>query len=203
LHGNVPLPPYIDNPDPNSYEAQYQTVYANKYGSVAAPTAGLHFTPELINSLKNYGVEFLTVTLDVGIGTFMPVRVDNIQDHVMHAEYFEVSEDVALKLNQYKSENRFLISVGSTSFRVLHSCYDFENGFFTPKVGTTDIFIYPGYSSFVVDAIITNFHLPKSTLFMMLSAIVGLDEAKRIYLHAIQNKYRFYSFGDPSLIKIN
>jgi S-adenosylmethionine:tRNA ribosyltransferase-isomerase len=202
-YGLVPLPPYMNIEDPNSYEAQYQTVYAERYGSVAAPTAGLHFTPELIAKLKAEGVEFVNVTLDVGIGTFMPVRVDKISDHKMHSENFSISKETAYKLNKFKDESRLIISVGTTSFRVLHSMYDHENNSFKSGNGSTDIFIYPGYKDFVVDAILTNFHLPESTLFMLISALVGIDEAKRMYNHAVTKRYRFYSFGDSSLIYLN
>jgi S-adenosylmethionine:tRNA ribosyltransferase-isomerase len=199
-YGEIPLPPYIKTDSPSDFNEKYQTVYANQYGSIAAPTAGLHFTSELIEALKSDGFKFEYVTLDVGIGTFMPVKVDNILDHKMHSEMYTMTENTANNLNKYKKEGRFFVCVGTTTLRVLESSFSYEKKLFMPNSKTTDIFIYPGYKNFVVDALLTNFHLPKSTLFMLVSAIVGLDKAKDIYNHAIKNNYRFYSFGDSSLI---
>lgn len=200
--GEIPLPPYIKVDNPSDYDEKYQTVYANQYGSIAAPTAGLHFTPELIQKLISIGFKFEYVTLNVGIGTFMPVKVENILDHQMHSEMFTMSEETAKRLNQYKQESRFFVAVGTTTMRVLQSSYDFDKNLFVAKSSNTDIFIYPGYNDFIVDALVTNFHLPKSTLFMLVSAIVGIDNAKDIYSHAILNGYKFYSFGDSSLLFI-
>jgi S-adenosylmethionine:tRNA ribosyltransferase-isomerase len=201
-HGSIPLPPYINQDDPSAYEVQYQTVYAKNFGSVAAPTAGLHFTPELIAKLEAKGCKFVYVTLNVGIGTFQPVRVEDISQHVMHSEFFEMSSENALVLNRLKQEEAFFIAVGTTTLRVLQSSFDFKKGFFLARSAKTNIFISPGYDSFVVDALITNFHLPKSTLFILVSAIIGLEQALESYNYAIDNDYRFYSFGDANFIYI-
>lgn len=201
--GSMPLPPYINNKSVDT--TRYQTVYAKEKGSVAAPTAGLHFTPELIAKIKAKGVSIEEVLLHVGRGTFLPVSTDNLSDHVMHKEWFEISQDTVKNLNLAKSENRRIIAVGTTSVRVLESSYD--NGFVS-KVGETDIFIYPGnYKWKAVDAIITNFHLPKSTLIMLIASFLenkGIkDPVKKIldlYELAKKNDYRFYSFGDAMFI---
>jgi S-adenosylmethionine:tRNA ribosyltransferase-isomerase len=199
-YGETPLPPYINAENPNSFHDSYQTVYAKNYGSVAAPTAGLHFTDSLMSKLKAKGCKFVYVTLNVGLGTFMPVRVDSIRDHKMHSECFNLSSESADLLNDYKEKNYEFVAVGTTSLRVLQSAYDYEKKLFICGESETDIFIYPGFNKFVIDALITNFHLPKSTLFMLVAAIVGIDKGKEIYNHAINKQYRFYSFGDASIL---
>lgn len=201
-YGAIPLPPYINQEDPSAYEVQYQTVYAKNFGSVAAPTAGLHFTPDLISKLEAKGCKFVYVTLNVGIGTFQPVRVDDISQHVMHSEFYEMTQENAEILNKARLNSDFIIAVGTTTMRVLQSSFDFDKGEFLARSAKTNIFISPGYDKFIVDALITNFHLPKSTLFILVSAIIGLDQALSVYDHAIQNNYRFYSFGDANLIYI-
>ena len=195
--GIMPLPPYIKNQykDKN----RYQTVYNKFTGSSAAPTAGLHFTKELLQKLKEKGVEIVEVLLHVGLGTFRPVNENNILNHKMHSEYIEVSDKSAEILNKAKSENRRIIAVGTTSVRVLESATD-NNGIIHACKKETDIFIYPGYKFKMVDALITNFHLPESTLIMLVSAFCGYDETMQIYNTAVKEKYRFFSFGDATLI---
>ncbi|MDY4559467.1 MAG: tRNA preQ1(34) S-adenosylmethionine ribosyltransferase-isomerase QueA [Eubacteriales bacterium] len=193
--GNMPLPPYIK--ETLKDKERYQTVYSKIDGSAAAPTAGLHFTPELMKMLEDKGVEFATVLLHIGLGTFRPVKCDNILEHKMHTEEYEIDSLNAEKINKAKREGRRIICVGTTSVRTLESVAD-ENGFVTPKKGATDIFIYPGYKFKAVDALITNFHLPESTLIMLVSAFCGREETMRVYKTAVENKYRFFSFGDSS-----
>ncbi len=190
---HTPFPPYIERDE--SLADRYQTVYAKDEGSKAAPTAGLHFTPELISKLEKQGIEKKEVTLHVGLGTFAPVKTEKIEDHIMHSEWYQISEAQARELNRSKS----ITAVGTTSVRVLESAEKRE-GKFVAGSGETDIFITPGYTFQSVDHLITNFHLPKSTLLMLISAFVGFDETKKIYQHAIQEKYRFYSFGDAMLL---
>ncbi len=190
---HTPFPPYIERDE--SLADRYQTVYAKDEGSKAAPTAGLHFTPDLLEKLQKQGIEKKEVTLHVGLGTFAPVKADKIKDHIMHSEWFQISDDQARVLNRSKS----ITAVGTTSVRVLESAQKRE-GKFVAGSGETDIFITPGYSFQSVDHLITNFHLPKSTLLMLISAFVGFDETKKIYQHAILEKYRFYSFGDAMLL---
>lgn len=194
--GTMPLPPYIKQKlkDQN----RYQTVYAKVEGSSAAPTAGLHFTPELLAKLKNMGVEIIEVLLHVGLGTFRPVKEDNILKHEMHSEFYEMSQENADKLNAAKREGRRIIAVGTTSVRVLESACD-ENGVFHPAKQETSIFIYPSYKFKAIDGLITNFHLPESTLIMLVSAFLGRDETMKIYKTAVENRYRFFSFGDACL----
>lgn len=197
--GTVPLPPYIKEKLKN--QDRYQTVYAQVDGSSAAPTAGLHFTQELLQKIREKGVEILAVTLNVGLGTFRPVKEENIQNHDMHSEYFEISQDVADKINQAKSQGRRIIAVGTTSVRVLESAVD-ENGKIEAQKRETQIFIYPPYKFKVVDGLITNFHLPESTLIMLVSAFVGdIDKTLNIYKIAVDEKYRFFSFGDAMFIE--
>ncbi len=196
--GTVPLPPYIKeklkNPD------RYQTIYAKFDGSSAAPTAGLHFTKELFEKIKSKGVEICEVLLHIGLGTFRPVKEENILNHKMHSEYIKVTEDVAGKINKAKEEGRRIVAVGTTSVRVLESAVD-ENGKLQPVSNETNIFIYPPYKFKIVDALITNFHLPESTLIMLVSAFVGnIDKTLEIYNHAVKEKYRFFSFGDAMFI---
>ena len=197
--GTVPLPPYIKEKLKNP--ERYQTVYAKISGSSAAPTAGLHFTKELLEKIKAKGVEVLEVLLHVGLGTFRPVKEDNIREHEMHSEYIELTKEVADKINLAKSEGRRVIAVGTTSVRVLESAVD-ENGKVIPVKKETQIFIYPPYKFKVVDALITNFHLPESTLIMLISAFVGdIDKTLNLYKHAVSEKYRFFSFGDAMFIE--
>ncbi|HEY8419204.1 MAG TPA: tRNA preQ1(34) S-adenosylmethionine ribosyltransferase-isomerase QueA [Clostridia bacterium] len=195
--GQMPLPPYIKQKLAD--KSRYNTVYAKIEGSAAAPTAGLHFTPELIQSLKDKGVIFAEVLLNVGLGTFLPVKADNIEEHHMHSEYYEVDQPTADIINRAKAEGRRVIAVGTTSVRVLESCSD-EKGFVKSGHGDTDIFIYPGYKFKAVDALITNFHLPESTLIMLVSALVGREKILDLYRQAIELKYRFFSFGDAMFI---
>ncbi len=194
--GEMPLPPYIHEKLKN--QDRYQTVYANNLGSSAAPTAGLHFTNELIDELKSIGVEFATVELKVGLGTFRPVKVDNVENHVMHTEWCEITQQNADIINKAKLEKRRIIAVGTTSVRTLESLSD-ENGLVQAKSMDTNIFIYPPYKFKCVDSLITNFHLPESTLLMLISAFCSKEEIFKVYSHAIENKYRFFSFGDACL----
>ena len=195
--GQVPLPPYIH--EKLKDKERYQTVYSKVEGSSAAPTAGLHFTPELLQEIKDKGVEIVEVLLHVGLGTFRPVKEDNILNHDMHSEYIEMTEENAYKLNKAKSDGRRVIAVGTTSVRVLESCAD-ERGVIIPQKRETNIFIYPSYKFKFVDALITNFHLPESTLIMLISAFAGYDETMQIYKRAVQEHYRFFSFGDAMFI---
>lgn len=194
--GQMPLPPYIARKRGIDAQdaADYQTVYANEKGAVAAPTAGLHFTPALLAALDAAGIQRETVTLHVGAGTFLPVKVDDTADHRMHAEWGRVPDDVAARLQAARAEGRRIIAVGTTSLRLL------EASNLQPFTGTTDIFITPGYAFRAVDGLMTNFHLPKSTLFMLVSALMGLDRMQAAYAHAIREGYRFYSYGDSSLL---
>ncbi len=191
--GNMPLPPYIK--EKLQDKERYQTVYSRIDGSAAAPTAGLHFTPELIDKLKAKGVEFATVLLHIGLGTFRPVKEENILDHKMHTEYYEIDEENADKINKAVKEGRRVICVGTTSVRTLETVAD-ENGYVRPCKGETDIFIYPGYRFKCVKGLITNFHLPESTLIMLVSAFAGREKTLEIYKTAVNEKYRFFSFGD-------
>ena len=200
-HGVMPLPPYIasqravDEHDKHDY----QTMYAREDGAVAAPTAGLHFTPWLMNSLKTKGVKFATVTLHVGAGTFLPVKVDDTEDHKMHSEWGEISPTTAAQLNEVRASGGRIVSVGTTSLRLLESAAD-DEGTIHPFEGDTDIFITPGYQFKAIDLLMTNFHLPKSTLFMLVSAFSGFEVMQKAYAHAVKTGYRFYSYGDSSLL---
>ncbi len=193
--GNVPLPPYITKKLED--KTQYNTVYAKFDGSAAAPTAGLHFTQELMSRLKEKGVEIVEVLLHVGLGTFRPVKCDDIAEHKMHSEHYEISQDSADTINKAVKEGRRIIAVGTTSVRTLESAAN-ADGTVRAEVGDTEIFIYPGYKFRVVQNLITNFHLPESTLLMLISALVGREEILRIYKNAVENKYRFFSFGDAT-----
>ncbi len=195
--GEMPLPPYIT--EKLKDRDRYQTVYANVSGSAAAPTAGLHFTPELLKEIEDMGVEVVDVLLHVGLGTFRPVKVDDVNNHHMHSEYFEVSKESADKINKAKAEGRRIIAVGTTSVRTLESATN-QNGEVIPQKADTDIFIYPGYKFKCVDALITNFHLPKSTLIMLVSALSSREKILEIYETAVKEQYRFFSFGDCMLI---
>lgn len=195
--GQMPLPPYITHQlkDKN----RYQTVYAKYDGSAAAPTAGLHFTKELLQQVKDKGVDIAEVTLHVGLGTFRPVKVDNVLDHHMHSEFYMVSQEAADKINNAKKNGGRIISVGTTSTRTLEAASD-ENGMLKEYSGWTDIFIYPGYSFKVIDCLITNFHLPQSTLVMLVSALAGREHVLNAYKEAVEERYRFFSFGDAMFI---
>ncbi len=199
--GLMPLPPYIaaKRAEDARDRTDYQTVYARLDGSVAAPTAGLHFTPDLLETLKAKGIGLHFVTLHVGAGTFLPVKTDDVTEHKMHAEFGEVSTHTAQALNAVRAAGRRIICVGTTSLRLLESATD-ETGKFLPFRGDTAIFIRPGYRFRAADALMTNFHLPKSTLFMLVSAFAGTETMKQAYAHAIETGYRFYSYGDSSLL---
>ena len=196
--GLMPLPPYITHTlqDKN----RYQTVYAKYDGSAAAPTAGLHFTPELLDEIRAMGVKIAEVTLHVGLGTFRAVKVENVQDHHMHSEFYEVTEEAARLINETKQAGGRVIAVGTTSCRTLESAAA-EDGSLSAKSGWTDIFIYPGYTFKVIDALITNFHLPESTLVMLVSALAGRDHIMNAYANAVRERYRFFSFGDAMFIQ--
>ena len=195
--GQMPLPPYIHQQVKDN--SRYQTVYAKIEGSAAAPTAGFHFTEDLFEKIKQKGIEVLDVTLHIGLGTFRPVKVDNILDHHMHSEAFEMTEEVANKLNKAKQEGRRIIAIGTTSTRTLEAIYQKYNKF-VPTRESTNIFIYPGYQFKAIDALITNFHLPKSTLIMLVSAFANKDLILKAYNEAVKEKYRFFSFGDAMFI---
>lgn len=199
--GNMPLPPYIASKrEIDERDAQdYQTIFANRQGAVAAPTASLHFTPDLLERIAQRGVTMETVTLHVGAGTFLPVKAKDTNDHVMHAEWGEIAPDVAQRLRDAKAGGRRIIGVGTTSLRLLESAVD-SDGLIQPFVGDTDIFITPGYNFRAINGLLTNFHLPKSTLFMLVSALMGLDTMQAAYAHAMAQDYRFYSYGDASLL---
>lgn len=196
--GNMPLPPYIK--EKLADKERYQTVYSKIEGSAAAPTAGLHFTSELMQKIKDMGVDFATVLLHIGLGTFRPVKEDNILEHEMHTEYYEIDEENAEKINSAVREGRRVICVGTTSVRTLETVAD-ENGYVRAQKGDTSIFIYPGYRFKCVKGLITNFHLPESTLIMLVSAFVGREKTLEIYNEAVKEKYRFFSFGDASFFE--
>lgn len=195
--GEVPLPPYIT--EKLEDKERYQTVYSQVDGSSAAPTAGLHFTPQLMQELRNNGIEIVEILLHVGLGTFRPVKVDNILEHQMHEEYYEICEESAEKINNAIKDGRRIIAVGTTSVRTLESAAD-ENGFVKSTSGYTDIFIYPSYKFKVVKGLITNFHLPESTLIMLVSAFASREKVLELYNEAIEKGYRFFSFGDAMII---
>ena len=195
--GEMPLPPYIH--EKLQDKERYQTVYAKQEGSAAAPTAGLHFTPELMDAIRAKGVDIVPVLLHVGLGTFRPVKVENVEDHEMHSEYYEVTEDAARRINAARDRGCRVIAVGTTSVRTLESAA--ENGRLMAKKGDTSIFIRPGYQYQMVDALITNFHLPGSTLVMLVSALYDREHILKAYKIAVEEKYRFFSFGDAMLIE--
>ncbi|MGR3197988.1 MAG: tRNA preQ1(34) S-adenosylmethionine ribosyltransferase-isomerase QueA, partial [Paracoccus sp. (in: a-proteobacteria)] len=199
--GAMPLPPYIASlraPDEQDRQ-DYQTVWAARQGAVAAPTASLHFDALLLDALRALGVEFVHVTLHVGAGTFLPVKVDDVTTHRMHAEWGEIGADAAAAINRAKAEGRRVMPVGTTALRLIESAAD-GPGRVAPFRGTTDIFIYPGYQFRVTDGLMTNFHLPKSTLLMLVSALMGQEKIRAIYGHAVSDGYRFFSYGDASLL---
>ena len=199
--GRMPLPPYIASrrPADEADRDDYQTMFAREEGAVAAPTAALHFTPGLIEALEQHGIGRETLTLHVGAGTFLPVKSERIEDHKMHAEWGRIDAETAERLNAVRASGRRLIAVGTTSLRLLESAAD-DSGAIHPFEGDTAIFITPGYRFKAIDGLVTNFHLPKSTLFMLVSALMGLDVMKAAYAHAVEQRYRFYSYGDASLL---
>ena len=196
--GTMPLPPYIH--EQLKDQDRYQTVYARNLGSAAAPTAGLHFTPELLEKIKSKGIEIIKITLHVGLGTFRPVVVDDVKNHKMHTESYEISEESAKKLNEIRKNGGRIVAVGTTTVRTLETVME-KYGEFKACSGETSIFIYPGYNFLAVDALVTNFHLPKSTLLMLVSAFADKDFIMKAYEYAVKEKYRFFSFGDAMLIE--
>jgi len=197
-HGHMPLPPYIDRPDSEADRARYQTVFARQSGAVAAPTAGLHLTETLMAKMRQAGAEFASVTLHVGPGTFLPVQCDQLADHVMHRERFTIDASVASRLNRARAEGRRIVCVGTTSLRTIETaCRD---GVVQSGNGLSQLFIHPGYHWRIADALLTNFHLPRSTLLMLVAAMAGFDRTMSAYQHAIAARYRFYSYGDAMLI---
>ncbi|WBX79036.1 tRNA preQ1(34) S-adenosylmethionine ribosyltransferase-isomerase QueA [Virgibacillus salarius] len=198
--GEMPLPPYIKEQLPDQEKERYQTVYAKEEGSAAAPTAGLHFTKELLDELQEMGVIITFITLHVGLGTFRPVSVDNVEEHKMHAEFYHMTKETADILNYVKESNGRIISVGTTSTRTLETIARDNSGVFTETSGWTDIFIYPPYEFKAINGLITNFHLPKSTLIMLISAFADKNKVLKAYQEAVDQRYRFFSFGDAMLI---
>lgn len=199
-NGHIPLPPYIRREDDDTDSERYQTIYAKETGSSACPTAGLHFTEEILNQLRAKNIELEWLTLHVGLGTFLPVRSENIEEHKMHEEVYSVPYDVAQKINLAKEQGRPILAVGTTSVRTLESACD-ENGIVKGGPGSTHIFMYPGYKFKVVDQMFTNFHTPESTLIMLVSAFAGRENILNAYKEAVKEKYRFFSYGDCMLIK--
>ena len=198
-YGNMPLPPYIEREVNTDDKDRYQTVFASKPGAVAAPTAGLHFTDKLLKDIENKGVKIAKIVLHVGIGTFKPIKVNNVKDHKMHEEYYEVSTEAVDVINTAKTKNKKIIALGTTSVRAIESVAD-EDGKVKAHSGDTDIFIYPGYKFKVVDKLITNFHLPKSSLMLLVSAFSSVEMIKKAYKQAIDEKFRFFSYGDAMII---
>ncbi|WP_110651592.1 tRNA preQ1(34) S-adenosylmethionine ribosyltransferase-isomerase QueA [Salinicola peritrichatus] len=199
-HGHMPLPPYITREDELADRERYQTVYARREGAVAAPTAGLHFDETMMAALRDKGIETAFVTLHVGAGTFQPVRVDNIREHPMHSEWLEVNASVCDQVNRAKAAGKRIVAVGTTSVRCLETASQSESGELMPYRGETDIFIYPGYRWRCVDALVTNFHLPESTLLMLVSSFAGFDTVMHAYREAVAAKYRFFSYGDAMFL---
>lgn len=200
--GHVPLPPYIAREDSLSDRERYQTVYAHETGSVAAPTAGLHFTPEILARLHGRGIETAEITLHVGLGTFQPVRTERVEDHHLHREAYRIPSAVAVQVNQAKSLGRRIVAIGTTTVRTLeYAAGRSDDGRIRAGQGEADIFVYPGYAFRIVDALLTNFHLPQSTLLMLVCAFAGKEKVLAAYQHAVAEKYRFYSYGDCTLIE--
>lgn len=199
--GHVPLPPYISRPDSHGDRERYQTVYAEQRGSVAAPTAGLHFTPEILSRIRARGVETAAVTLHVGLGTFQPVRVERVEDHRIHSETYSISPEAAEAVNRALKESRRLIAVGTTTVRTLEHAIRAGKGMIAAGASTADNFIYPGFEFKAVKAMLTNFHLPQSSLLMLVSALAGRKNVLRAYEHAVTERYRFYSYGDCMFIE--
>ncbi len=202
-YGHMPLPPYIRREDTEKDSDRYQTVYAKNTGSVAAPTAGLHFTDEILERLEEKGIDVVSVTLHVGLGTFIPVRSDIVEEHTMHTEEYEISKDTAFKINQAKKEGRKILAVGTTSVRTIESAWEGsrDNGSIISGKSSTNIYIYPGYKFKVVDHMLTNFHTPDSSLILLVSAFAGKERIKDAYEEAIRQKYMFFSYGDAMFIK--
>ncbi|MGB9205587.1 MAG: tRNA preQ1(34) S-adenosylmethionine ribosyltransferase-isomerase QueA, partial [Terriglobales bacterium] len=200
--GHVPLPPYIDRPDTPADRADYQTIYAKPPGSVAAPTAGLHFTPEVLDRIHQRGIETAEITLHVGLGTFQPVRVEVVEEHKIHREWYAISQDAAERMHRARDRGRRIVAVGTTTVRTLEfAARQSTDGRITAQSGEADIFIYPGFEFRVVGAMLTNFHLPKSTLLMLVAAFAGRERILRAYEHAVRERYRFYSYGDCMFIQ--
>ncbi len=200
--GHIPLPPYIDRPDTAEDRDHYQTVYAKPPGSVAAPTAGLHFTPEILERIRQRGIETTEITLHVGLGTFQPIRVDVVEEHKLHREWYEISQAAAQQIQQARNDRRRVVAVGTTTVRTLeYAVRQAADGRIAAERGEADIFIYPGYEFQVVGAMLTNFHLPKSTLLMLVAAFAGRERILRVYEHAVQERYRFYSYGDCMFVE--
>lgn len=199
--GHVPLPPYIARPDSSRDRERYQTVYAQQRGSVAAPTAGLHFTPEIIDQIRQRGVETANITLHVGLGTFQPVRVQRVEDHKIHSEPYSISPATASAINQALRDSRRVVAIGTTTVRTLEHAIRLGGESIVAGAAAADVFIYPGFEFKVVKAMLTNFHLPQSTLLMLVSAFAGKENVLRAYEHAVSERYRFYSYGDCMLIE--
>jgi S-adenosylmethionine:tRNA ribosyltransferase-isomerase len=200
--GHIPLPPYIDRPDTEADREQYQTVYAKPPGSVAAPTAGLHFTAEILDRIRARGIEIAEITLHVGLGTFQPARKEVVEENRLHQEWYEIASEAAQKVQRARESGRRIVAVGTTSVRTLeYAARHTEDGRILAQAGEADIFIYPGFDFRVVGAMLTNFHLPKSTLIMLVSAFAGRDQTLAAYEHAVQEHYRFYSYGDCMFIE--
>ncbi len=199
--GHVPLPPYISRSDSAGDRERYQTVYARERGSVAAPTAGLHFTPEILERMRARGIETAEVTLHVGLGTFQPVRVERVEEHSLHAEAYSISADVAGKISGARGERRRVVAVGTTTVRTLEYAASQAGGDLRASEGEANLFIYPGYKFQVVDALLTNFHLPQSTLLMLVCALGGKENVMWAYEHAVKERYRFYSYGDCMFVE--
>lgn len=199
--GHVPLPPYISRPDSSRDRDRYQTVYAQERGSVAAPTAGLHFTPEILDRIRHRRIETIEITLHVGLGTFQPIRVDRVEDHKIHSESYSISPTSASAINQALRDSRRIVAVGTTTVRTLEHAIRRNTNTITPGPASADLFIYPGFEFKVVKAMLTNFHLPQSSLLMLVSAFAGKENALHAYDHAVANRYRFYSYGDCMLIE--
>jgi S-adenosylmethionine:tRNA ribosyltransferase-isomerase len=197
--GHIPLPPYIARGDTAADRERYQTVYAQQLGSVAAPTAGLHFTPEILAAIKSRGVETAEITLHVGLGTFQPIRVERVEDHKLHAESYSISPEAASRINRAKRDSRRIVAIGTTTVRTLEYAV-LGKGEISPGSGEVNLFIYPGYKFQVVDALLTNFHLPQSSLLMLVCALGGRDSVLGAYAHAVAKRYRFYSYGDCMFI---
>jgi S-adenosylmethionine:tRNA ribosyltransferase-isomerase len=193
--GHIPLPPYIDRPDNAADRERYQTIYSRERGSVAAPTAGLHFTTEILQDIRQRGVETAEITLHVGLGTFQPVRVERVEEHRLHREWYRITESAAEKINAALEDGRRVVAVGTTTVRTLEFCAQ-TDGRVHAGEGQADLFIYPGYSFRVISALLTNFHLPQSSLLMLVCALGGRDQVLNAYRHAVEEKYRFYSYGD-------
>ena len=198
--GHVPLPPYIKRADTFQDESRYQTVYARQSGSVAAPTAGLHFTQDILQAIESRGIRIAPVTLHVGPGTFLPVRAENLDDHKMHFEHYEISQETAALVNNAHLEGRKVVAVGTTSVRTLESAYDRDTGTVRPGPGSTNLFIKPPYRFSIVDHLLTNFHTPESTLLVLVSTFAGKEAIMHAYRHAVEQRYRFFSYGDAMLI---